>query len=320
MNIKPLLPLALMASLLSACGDDALPDQPDHTLHLQSVSVADNPAVATRATLGATAPISAIGIYATTSAHAALQDNAQFVFEKKGGTWSCTTTAPQITSEASAQDCVYAFSPENSSVTHSPIGNHTIPVTIGNDNFSATQQTDYLYAASQRVYSAKRTVSFEMLHALAKVSFKIVKSESVAEKLTLHKIEILSGTNRLQRGNNGTMNIGTGVLSNLAVTGSLILTGNTDLNVLQDQPNVSSLAAPMIAIETKLSFRLSVLVEGETEDRVFETAAIPGDGVQWKAGVHYVYKITVDKMGGSLTGIKIDGWKNDASQNTGIGI
>lgn len=34
MNIKPLLPLALMASLLSACGDDALPDQPDYTLHL----------------------------------------------------------------------------------------------------------------------------------------------------------------------------------------------------------------------------------------------------------------------------------------------
>lgn len=319
MNIKPLLPLALAASLLSACGDDALMDQPDHTLHLQSVSVADNPAVATRAALGATAPISAIGIYATSHDHTAM-DGAPYTFEKKGGTWSCATTAPQITSNENAQDHVYAFSPKGSSVTHSPTGNHTIPVTIGNDNFSATQQTDYLYAASQRVYSAKRTVSFEMLHALAKVSFKIVKSESVAEKLTLHKIEILSGTNRLQRGNNGTMNIGTGVLSNLAVTGSLILTGNTDLNVLQDQPNVSSLAAPMIAIETKLSFRLSVLVEGETEDRVFETAAIPGDGVQWKAGVHYVYKITVDKMGGSLTGIKIDGWKNDASQNTGIGI
>ena len=35
---------------------------------------------------------------------------------------------------------------------------------------------------------------------------------------------------------------------------------------------------------------------------------------------HYVYAITIDKMGGSLTNVQIDAWKNDANQNTGIGI
>lgn len=223
------------------------------------MSVADNPAVATRATLGATASISAIGIYTTTSEHVAMS-GAPYTFEKKGGTWSCTTP-PLITSEEATQDYVYAFFPENSKVTHSPTGAHTIPVTIGNDNFSATQQTDYLYAASQRVYSAKRTVSFEMLHALAKVSFKILKSKYVSEQMTLTKVELLSPTNRIQTGN-GTMNISTGILTNLTDASLLTLTGSTVLaeETGTDSPNVTCLVAPMPGEESALSFRLTIEV------------------------------------------------------------
>lgn len=321
MNIKPLLPLALMASLLSACGDDALPDQPDHTLHLQSVSVADDPAVATRAALGATAPISAIGIYATSHDHTTM-DGAPYTFEKKGGTWSCTITPPTITSDETAKDCVYAFSPEKSNVTHSPTGNHTIPVTVGDDNFSATKQTDYLYALPQQVYSANRTVSFEMLHALAKVSFKILKSKYVSEQMTLTKVELLSPTNRIQTGN-GTMNISTGILTNLTDASLLTLTGSTVLaeETGTDSPNVTCLVAPMPGEESALSFRLTIEV-GATNPAttlVFETGAVKTPQ-KWEAGKHYVYKLTVSKMGGGLSGVQMDDWQNDASQDTSIGI
>ncbi|KAA4736623.1 fimbrillin family protein, partial [Bacteroides fragilis] len=33
-----------------------------------------------------------------------------------------------------------------------------------------------------------------------------------------------------------------------------------------------------------------------------------------------VYLITVDKMGGKLSSVQIEDWKNDANQNTSIGI
>lgn len=324
MNIKPLLPLALAASLLSACGDDALTDQPDNALRLQSVSVADDAlAGTTRATLGATAPISAIGIYATTSAHAALENNAQSVFSKKGGTWSCDTP-PEIASQETAPDYIYAFSPETSKVTHSATGAHTIPVTVGNDNFSATLQTDYLYATPQQAYAGKRTVSFEMLHALAKVSFKILKSQYVSEPMTLTKVELLSPTNRIQTGT-GTMNIGTGKLTSLTdaslltLTGSTVLKKETDADV--DTPNVTCLVAPMPGEENALSFRLTVAVGAadSAATLVFETGAVK-TAQQWKAGMHYVYKIIVSKMGGGLSGVQMDDWKNDASQDTSIGI
>lgn len=312
--------MACAATLLAACGEDSPITEPqDNALRLQSVSMAeDGNARNTRASLGATA-ITKIGVYVTDKAHAALTQNAQSTFELKSGTWSCTAP-PKITAESTTPDYVYGFYPATGTVTNSSTGNHTIPVQVAADNFSASLQTDYLYASPQQVHAGKRAVSFEMQHALAKVSFSILKSRFVTEKLTLNKVEIVSSTNRLQQGNNGTMNIGTGQLAGLAATGSLVLAGSTELNTLQEQPNVSSLVAPMTAKETKLSFRLSVRVEGETEDRVFETAAVAGDGVQWLAGNHYVYKMTVDKMGGSLTGIKIEGWKNDANQNTGIGI
>lgn len=325
MNIKPLFPLALVALLLTACGDDALTEQPDNALRLQSVSVADD-AVAgnTRATLGATAPISAIGIYATTSAHAALGENAQYVFSKKGGTWSCDTP-PVITSQEGAKDYIYAFSPETSVVTNSTTGAHTIPVTVRDDDFSGTRQTDYLYATRQQAYAGKRTVSFEMLHALAKVSFKIVKSKYVEETMTLTKVELLSPTNRIQKGS-GTMNIGTGQLTNLTDASLLALTGSTVLaeETGSDVPNVTCLVAPMPGEESALSFRLTVEVgragtTAGTTTLVFETGAVK-TAQQWQAGRHYIYKVTVSKMGGGLSGVQMDDWQNDASQDTSIGI
>lgn len=316
MKIEHLLAISGLALLFAGCNEDSLSQMPDNALRLHSVEVVGDSgtSTATRAQTTA-AQVTKIGVYLTTYQHASRN---QYLYELKSGTWS-SANPPEITAVKEQADLAYAFFPSDATVTNSSSGAHTIPVKVAASDFSLTSQTDYLYAGPKTAHAGSRSVSFEMNHALAKVSFNILKSVTVTEELTLKKVEILSGTNRLQQGSSGTLNLSTGKLNGLASTGSLVFAGSTELKTLQDQPNVSCLVAPMTSVETKLSFRLSVRVAGETEDRVFETAAVSGN-VLWEAGTHYIYRMTVDKMGGSLTGIKIDGWKNDANQNTGIGI
>lgn len=310
----------LVCLLATACQSETIPavSQPNGALELRDVQVSAD----TRA-LGATA-ITEIGVYVTTKGHAVLNAAVpQLIYKYQSGTW-LSDNAPEIT-ETNEVDAnpVYAFYPSTLTVTNSATGSHTVPVRIEADNFTLGKQTDYLYAtaAPVAVYAAKRAVTFTMWHALAKVSFRVVKSTNVTEALVLKKVELLSGTNRLQGGNNGTMNLTNGVLNGLAATNSIVLEGSAVLAALQSQPNVSALVAPMTAKESRLSFRLTVEVtetNGTVISRSFDTATV--SEVQWQAGKHYTYAITVDKMGGSLTNVLIDEWKNDANQNTGIGI
>ena len=69
-------------------------------------------------------------------------------------------------------------------------------VTVVADNFTASGQTDYLYGKSDplTVNKNSRAVTFTMCHALAKVSFRVLKSNNVEETVTLKKIELLSST------------------------------------------------------------------------------------------------------------------------------
>lgn len=316
--------LPALAFALAACTDDAAPEATVGAA-LQVHSVRMSEPADTRAV--AATQLSEIGVYVTDNAHAALADKAQSVFKLQSGTWS-SDAPPEIVSPGR----IYAFgmmssgsgvTPSTVKVNHSGVGSHTIPVQIVADNFDASRQVDYLYAAGcpKSVDVNSRAVSFEMKHALAKVSFRVLKSENVSETLTLTQIELVSSTGRLQLGNSGTLSLKDGILNGLASTASIALSGSKELQTLLDQPNVSALVAPMTGEETRLSFRLTVEVtetDGSTTERTFETAAVKP--VQWKAGYHYVYAIKVDKMGGSLTNVQIDAWKNDANQNTGIGI
>lgn len=163
--------------------------------------------------------------------------------------------------------------------------------------------------------SSSRAVSLKMHHALAKVSFRIDKSSSVTEEMTLKKVELVSRSTRLQKGE-GYMVLNDGTLNGLTTTDNIQLSGSIALNVQQTEPNVSCLIAPMNAAEPVLSFTLTVDIGGM--ERTFATASIPS--VQWTKGNHYTYHITVNKMEGVLTDVKIKKWKTDASPNTNIGI
>lgn len=315
----------LLAGLVSAACENSLPyvpDAADASLRLASVQLVEDKAPDTPDTRTALTSVSEISVYATKTTHVAYGGNSLSRYASEGGNWS-SDNAPVITTDNGGDAKLYACYPVVSSVTNRGDANHTVAVTVNATDaakdFTASGQADYMYANPQTATPTVRIVSFTMNHALTKVSFKVKKSTSVKEVLSLKEVEILSATNRLQTGS-GTMNINTGTLNGLASVSSLALknTSGISLPTSLSQPNVTCLLAPMTAKESVLSFRLTVRVSGETSDRTFETKTV--NEVQWQAGKHYVYVITVDKMKAGLNGAQIEGWQSDANQNTSIGI
>lgn len=199
-----------------------------------------------------------------------------------------------------------------------------IPVKVLDTNtFDAatSDQVDYLYSTEVVAGTTgssgglKQSISLEMYHALAQISFYILKSSDVSEDMTLKRIEISSRGTCLQKGDGGQMLLDGGTLTALTGTNSLILTGTKDLKTTETNPNVTCLVAPMSAEEPSLSFNLTVTMAGI--ERTFTTSPTKA---KWEKGTNYSYTITLNKIGGELTEVTIKGWETDASPNTSIGI
>ncbi|MCD7851617.1 MAG: fimbrillin family protein [Parabacteroides sp.] len=246
-----------------------------------------------------------------------------------GGSWSSEQSVEIVENKAAK---VYGGYPSDATLTDENKtpkikailrkGSDSDPVDAAEElDFLATKQADYLYSGLVNASSTNRAISLRMKHALTKVSFSIAKATDVSEKLTLTKLVIRSEGSKLQTGQDGRMLLTDGTLNALVATSSIVLTGETVLSAKQDNPNVTCLLAPMNSAESVLSFGLTVKVgEGaDAVERTFNTASIT-PAVQWSAGKHYVYQITVNKMSGKLDGVKVEEWKNDASQNTQVGI
>lgn len=198
-----------------------------------------------------------------------------------------------------------------------------IPVKVLDTNtFDAatSDQVDYLYSTEVTAgptggSGLKQSISLEMDHALAQISFYILKSSDVSEDMTLKQIEISSRGTCLQKGDGGQMLLDGGTLTALTGTNSLILTGEKALKTQETNPNVTCLVAPMSAEEPSLSFNLTVTMAGI--ERTFTTSPTKA---KWEKGTNYSYTITLNKIGGELTEVTIKGWETDASPNTSIGI
>lgn len=310
--------------LTASCASDDGFAADEGALELQRIEVEGEESV-TRAEATA---ITEVDVYATNTAHKAYGDNPLMTFSLKEGVW--TPDKQTIMNSTSGDALLYAYYPP-AAIQASDDGEHTTAVNLPSSltDFLATGQADYLYGVGTDTGTApvtatlsSRTVSFKMKHALAKVSFRIVKSASATEALKLIQVDVLSGTNRLRTGI-GTMNLKSGLLNSLSDISTLTLAqaSGVELKLKENQkgPNVTCLVAPMAKEETVLSFRLKVCVDGEAAAKAhaFETQSVTA---QWEAGKHYVYLITVDKMGGKLSSVQIEDWKNDANQNTSIGI
>lgn len=303
-----------------ACHTDEIPEATlgeGATLELESVTLEGE-----TLTKGVTTSVNKVKLYLQNSSNAWVNP----LFTKAGVTWECKS-APTLGSETTD---VYAYHPTVEAggtaieveTASSSSDAYLVPVTIKSEDTFDGQQIDYLYADPVKASSSSKVISLKLKHALAKVSFQVYKSTSASDEvLKLTKIEIRSNTGRLQAGT-GSMRINgetaeRGGLTGIPSSSLITLTGLRTLETSLSQPNVSCLVAPMSALEQVLSFRLTVDVGGI--EREFETASIPS-GVQWKAGLHYIYKIRIDKMEGTFEKVTVYDWQNSTDQNTSVGI
>lgn len=300
---------------LTGCSD-ALQENKveDHALQLLSVSLADEQD--TRAIV-TSSDINEVNVYVANTDGSKYVENGttSLVFAKGStGSWSSTERVEISTTEAK----VYASYPSDAPISNdgnSPYINVT--VLEQGENFLGSQ-TDYLYASPKTATQQDRAITLEMNHALAKVSFCIQKAQEVTENVELQEIKIHSGGNLLQAGV-GTMQLSDGKINGLSSVSDIILNGTLTVKNQQTSPNVSCLVAPMNSADAALSFVLSVKVGNNNSLQTFSTSSITPE-VKWKAGMHYVYTITIRKVGGTLDNVQIVDWKNDAGQNTNIGI
>lgn len=301
---------------LASCSD-ALQENKveDRALQLLSVSLADEQD--TRAIV-TSSDINEVNVYVANTDGSKYVENGttSLVFAKGNtGSWSSTEKV-EINTTAAAK--VYASYPSDAPISNdgnSPYINVT--VLEQGDNF-LDNQTDYLYATPKEATSTDRAITLEMNHALAKVSFCIRKALEVTEDITLTQIKLHSGGNVLQAGV-GTMQLSSGKINGLSSVSDIILNGTLTVKNQQTLPNVSCLVAPMNSADAALSFVLSVQVGDNNSLQTFSTSSITPE-VKWMAGMHYVYTITIKKVGGTLDNVQIVDWKNDAGQNTNIGI
>lgn len=319
-DMKRYIIYGILASGIALTGcSDALQENKveDHALQLLSVSLAneqDTRAIVT------SSDINKVNVYvANTDGSEYVTDGITSLVFAKGSTggWS-SKLDEQVEIKADNTAKVYASYP--SDVTINNDGNSPyINVTVleQGDNF-LDSQTDYLYATPKEATSTERAITLEMNHALAKVSFCIQKAKEVTEEVELQEIKIHSGGNLLQAGV-GTMQLSGGKINGLSSVSDIVLKGTLTVNNQQTLPNVSCLVAPMNSSDAALSFVLSVKVGDNNSLQTFSTSSITPE-VKWMAGKHYMYTITIKKVGGTLDNVQIVDWKNDASQNTNIGI
>lgn len=316
-DMKRYIIYGILASGIALTGcSDALQENKvvDHALQLLSVGLAneqDTRAIVT------SSDIKEVNVYVAKEDGSQYVENGttSLVFTKGNtGSWSSTERVEISTTEAK----VYASYPSGVTINNdgnSPYINVTV---LEQGNSFLADQTDYLYATPKTATQQERAITLEMNHALAKVSFCIQKAKEVTEMIELQEIKIHSGGNLLQAGV-GTMQLSGGKINGLSSVSDIVLKGTLTVNNQQSSPNVSCLIAPMNSSDAALSFVLSVKVGDNNSLQTFSTSSITPE-VKWMAGKHYMYTITIKKVGGTLDNVQIVDWKNDAGQNTNIGI
>lgn len=321
MNRTILFKIFLLVACMGCTGN--LPENDDNALQLSSVSV-DEGGISKGT--GTVTSIDKVCVYVATEDYQPYDATVpSLVFTNESGNW---TSDKAVIMKNGVNAKVYGAFPADAGITNDN-GNLKVNVEVlkGGDNtldFLGSQQSDYLYSAGFSASYDARTISLTMKHAMAKVSFRIVKGADVTETLLLKQVKILSNTNLLQAGSGYMLlNVSSGAatLNGLASTSQITMENDsgTELQTNQPSPNVTCLVAPMSTSESVLSFSITVAKKGDTLERTFTTSSI-SPAVKWEAGFHYTYRITVNKMSGDVDGVLIEDWQNDASQNTSVGI
>jgi hypothetical protein len=235
---------------------------------------------------------------------------------------AAATPDPAISLNAAAT--VYGFYPAYTTQTGftlvtlaNPTSTSIIPVTIpASDNFSSTNQTDYMYAvAGAAVSKAEPGVVLTFHHALAMLTIK-VKTENYGGTGNLTNIELRTADGATYGYfQTGTTVAGSGMaVSGGAITGlssstatSLNYTGSVNLTTTSTIVATLLVAPQTIPTDTKIYL---------TIDAQTYSVALPQlQATAWAKGTNYTYPLKV--TGGSLSvdgNVTISPWAPNATE------
>lgn len=325
--------------LLTACGDNALPPLPDgaepDVLRVLSVDAAEPDTRSIVTTDGLNTAGGRIGVYAVNT------DGTEYVpsrggsnasaYQHDGSRWNCAAAdgskllrLPPTGSTVKAA----AFYPADLVPRYgSNDGSYVSGINVlAADDFTATNQTDYLYSGfTGNLNTASRNTSFTLKHALAKLTIKVYR-KSVLTETKLTSLQILdAGGSNLQAGSGKSMNLETGALQGLVGQTAITLTASDDsqkqiINEVGSSTTATAytLVAPAPSLEY-LAFQLTTSRGTADSEQSFLTSSIKmvdatpasGEYLRWTAGSHYVFTIVLDGMQAGIADIQVCKWESD---------
>lgn len=325
--------------LLTACGDNALTPLPDEAepdvLRVLSVDAAEPDTRSIVTTAGLNTAGGRIGVYAVNT------DGTEYVparggsntsaYQHDGSRWNCAATdgskllrLPPTGSTVKAA----AFYPDNLVPRYgSNAGSYVSGINVlAADDFTATNQTDYLYSGfGGNLNTTSRDISFTLKHALAKLTIKVYRT-SVLSDTKLTSLQILdAGGSNLQAGSGKSMNLETGALQGLVGQAAITLTAGNEsqkqtINEVGNGTTATAytLVAPAPSLEY-LAFQLTTSRGAADSEQSFLTSSIKmvdaspasGEYLRWTAGSHYVFTIVLDGMQAGIADIQVCKWESD---------
>lgn len=235
---------------------------------------------------------------------------------------------------------VYAWVPYTLNPTVAASGDHTVSgvnvsqsQTFNAANTWECNQEDYLYGTSNNTTgsttqpTASKTsptvTNFYLQHALAKVSFKIMKAngQTLNTDDYVKKIVLKSAGNKFVFGSGKTMNIHTGAISGAAGAGDLTLAPSGYGSAACKQ--LSAYAAAYAGVDVK-AYGLVAPVASASSDLTVELTLGPNAALnaatdrtytnttkanlQWEKGKHYTYTITVTDAALVISNVSVNAW------------
>jgi len=335
MNMKRFYYLFLWLPFLTSCGDDAVvppPVMPDSdVLRVLSVDMAEAATRSIVTTDRLKTDGTQIGVYAVNPDQTEYQPlrggSNTAVYEYQSGNWNvaAATDDKLLRLPSTGTVNVLAFYPATLTPAYSRSGSSVSGIKIlSEDDFEASNQTDYLYAeAVTGINVANPGATFTLKHALAKLTFKVHKIDTWISDVKLTALKIIS-ENSLQVGAGKSMRLGSGTLQGLNGTSTFTLTATErqiqEIHTKDAAPPVAPataycLLAPAPSVEY-LSFQLTIIEGGENgQVRTFQTKKINMKEHRWTAGKHLIINIMLSGMNASLTDIQVYDWEDYTDTN-----
>ncbi len=191
---------------------------------------------------------------------------------------------------------------------------------------SACSQTDYLYATKSATDAAQQTVNktdfkanLFMHHALAKVSFKIMKGKNDPapdENDYVKQIELTSKSSRFLTASGGTMQLTNGTLEGTSTVAKLTMSAVAGkaaqaVKYADNYDGITAqaygLVAPLPSADNDLSVKVTLgSNDAKTEkDRSYQTKNDDEVTFQWEKGKEYTYTINISDVALEIVSVKI---------------